>query len=212
MKRRWTESQPKYTQQTDTEASLQLIEKGSRYCLGKRMQAYSFRAEYGNSLGYYLEQIPYCKWISTSSFEKWRLSNIPHKCVMRIKLREYVVFNALKYCTHFLEGIEEIIAISRGLRRWLEKEKAIHSSILAWKIPRTEEPDGLQSMGSQVGHDCATKLSEADTMKRGQHLEGKELLFNHILASISSVTLENYLASLSLSFLNWNMGTIYTLY
>ena len=36
---------------------------------------------------------------------------------MRIKLREYVVFNALKYCTHFLEGIEEIIAISRGLRR-----------------------------------------------------------------------------------------------
>ena len=35
---------------------------------------------------------------------------------------------------------------------------ATHSSILAWKIPWTEEPGGLQSMGSQrVGHDLATK-------------------------------------------------------
>ena len=31
----------------------------------------------------------------------------------------------------------------------LEKEMAIHSSTLAWKIPWTEEPGGLQSMGSQ---------------------------------------------------------------
>ena len=36
----------------------------------------------------------------------------------------------------------------------LEKEMATHSSILAWSIPWTEEPGGLQSMGSQrVGHD-----------------------------------------------------------
>ena len=36
----------------------------------------------------------------------------------------------------------------------LEEEMATHSSILAWKIPRTEEPGGLQSMGSQrVRHD-----------------------------------------------------------
>ena len=35
----------------------------------------------------------------------------------------------------------------------LEKEMATHSSILAWEIPWTEEPGGLQSMGSQrVGH------------------------------------------------------------
>ena len=31
----------------------------------------------------------------------------------------------------------------------LEKAMATHSSILAWEIPRTEEPCGLQSMGSQ---------------------------------------------------------------
>ena len=36
----------------------------------------------------------------------------------------------------------------------LEKEMAIHSSTLAWKIPWMEEPDRLQSMGSKrVGHD-----------------------------------------------------------
>ena len=36
----------------------------------------------------------------------------------------------------------------------LEKEMATHSSILAWRIPGTEEPGGLPSMGSQrVGHD-----------------------------------------------------------
>ena len=39
----------------------------------------------------------------------------------------------------------------------LEKRMATHSSILAWRIPWTEEPGGLQSMGSQrVRHDLAT--------------------------------------------------------
>ena len=36
----------------------------------------------------------------------------------------------------------------------LEKEMATHSGIVAWRIPGTEEPGGLQSVGSQrVGHD-----------------------------------------------------------
>ena len=39
----------------------------------------------------------------------------------------------------------------------LEEEMVTHSSILAWRIPRAEEPDGLQSMGSQrVRHDRVT--------------------------------------------------------
>ena len=43
---------------------------------------------------------------------------------------------------------------SLGLEGTLEKGMAIHSSSLAWRIPWTEEPDGLQSVGSQrVGHD-----------------------------------------------------------
>ena len=43
---------------------------------------------------------------------------------------------------------------SLGWEDLLEKEMAIHSSILAWKIPWKEEPGGLQSMGLQrVGYD-----------------------------------------------------------
>ena len=43
---------------------------------------------------------------------------------------------------------------SLGLEDPLEKEMATHSSILAWRIPWTEEPDGLQSIGLQrVGQD-----------------------------------------------------------
>ena len=42
----------------------------------------------------------------------------------------------------------------------MEKAMAPHSNTLAWKIPWTEEPDGLQSMGLlRVGHDWATSLS-----------------------------------------------------
>ena len=39
----------------------------------------------------------------------------------------------------------------------LEKEMATHSSILAWKIPWTEEPGGLQSRVARVRHDLAAK-------------------------------------------------------
>ena len=43
---------------------------------------------------------------------------------------------------------------SLGQEDPLEKEMETHSSILAWEIPWTEEPGGLQSMGKQrVGHD-----------------------------------------------------------
>ena len=43
---------------------------------------------------------------------------------------------------------------SLGWKDPQEKETATHSSVLAWRIPWTEEPGGLQSMGSQrVGYD-----------------------------------------------------------
>ena len=43
---------------------------------------------------------------------------------------------------------------SLGREDPLEKGMAIHSSVLAWRIPWTEEPGGLQSVGLQrVGHD-----------------------------------------------------------
>ena len=53
---------------------------------------------------------------------------------------------------------EEMLVRSLGQEDPLEEEMATHSNILAWRIPRTEEPGGLQSMGSQrVRHDLVTK-------------------------------------------------------
>ena len=52
--------------------------------------------------------------------------------------------------------MQETWVWSLGEEDPLEKEMATHSSIVTWKIPRTEEPGGLQSMESQrVGHDWA---------------------------------------------------------
>ena len=60
-------------------------------------------------------------------------------------------------------AVKESPAMQEPLETWvqflgwedpLEEGMATYSSILAWRIPRTEEPDGLQSIGSQrVGHD-----------------------------------------------------------
>ena len=53
-----------------------------------------------------------------------------------------------------LLAVQETWFRSLGWEDPLEKGIATHFSILAWRIPWTEEPDGLQSMGSQrVGHD-----------------------------------------------------------
>ena len=53
-----------------------------------------------------------------------------------------------------LTAMQETQVRSLGQEDPLEKDMAIHSSTLAWKIPWTEEPDRLQPMGSQrVGHD-----------------------------------------------------------
>ena len=52
-----------------------------------------------------------------------------------------------------LPAVWETQVPSLGWEDPLEKGMATHSSILAWRIPWTEEPGGLQSMGSQrVGH------------------------------------------------------------
>ena len=56
-------------------------------------------------------------------------------------------------------AVQETWVRSLGREDTMEKEMATHSSTLAWKIPWTEEPCWLQSMGLQrVGHDWATSL------------------------------------------------------
>ena len=67
-----------------------------------------------------------------------------------------------------------------GSGRSLEEEKATHSSILAWKIPWTEEPGGLQSIGSQrVGHNLVTQLAYCT------------LNSNTLLSELSQITFQN---------------------
>ena len=59
-----------------------------------------------------------------------------------------------------LPAMKETWVRSLGWEDPLEKEMATHSSILAWRIPWTEEPGGLQSTGSpRVRHDWVTSLS-----------------------------------------------------
>ena len=59
-----------------------------------------------------------------------------------------------------LPAAQEVWVQSLGQEDLLEKEMATHSSILVWRIPQTEEPDRLQSIGSRrVGHDIHQFLS-----------------------------------------------------
>ena len=53
-----------------------------------------------------------------------------------------------------MQATQETVVRSLGWEDPLEEGTATHSSILAWRIPGTEEPGGLQSMGSQrIRHD-----------------------------------------------------------
>ena len=60
--------------------------------------------------------------------------------------------------------MQETQVRSLGQEDPLEEEMATHSSILAWRIPWTEKPGGLHSLGLQrVGHDLATKEKHQQT-------------------------------------------------
>ena len=55
-----------------------------------------------------------------------------------------------------MQETQEMLVRSLGWKDPLKEEMATHSSILAWKMPWTEKPGKLQSMGSQrAGHDLA---------------------------------------------------------
>ena len=62
-----------------------------------------------------------------------------------------------------LPAVQETWVRFLGWEGPLEKEMATHSSILAWKIPWTEEPGGLQSMGLRVRHNLATTPPPLET-------------------------------------------------
>ena len=63
-----------------------------------------------------------------------------------------------------MQEMQDTWVRSPGQEEPLEEETAIHSSILAWEIPWTEEPGGLQSMGQQSW----TGLKRLNDNKRNQ--------------------------------------------
>ena len=76
----------------------------------------------------------------------------------------YILTSLVAQTIKHLPAMRETRVQFLGWDDLLEKEMATHSSILAWRIPRTEEPGRLQSMGSQrVGHDWATSLTHSLT-------------------------------------------------
>ena len=65
-----------------------------------------------------------------------------------------------------LPEMEETRVQSLGREDPLENDVATHSSIFSWRIPWTEEPGGLQSMGLQrVGHDWVTNRFQMVNMR-----------------------------------------------
>ena len=67
-----------------------------------------------------------------------------------------------------LPTMRETWVQSLGREDPLDKEMATHSSTLAWKIPWTEEPGRLQSMGLQKESDTIERLDDAMEGQRGE--------------------------------------------
>ena len=86
------------------------------------------------------------------------LLGVGHAC----QYLPFYFFNFILICNLllYLLNFAYVVSFYLFFKAHLEKEIAIYSSILAWKIPWTEEPGRLQSTGSQrVRHNRATSLS-----------------------------------------------------
>ena len=114
-------------------------------------------------------------WNPKSDFRVWDLSHLfrapsvldlSPRCAVWASLEAQTVKNP--------PAMQETHAWLLSWEDPLEKGKATHSSVLAWRIPWTEEPGGLQSMGLQrVGHDWATSnLHQPSVLPLG-HLPGE---------------------------------------
>ena len=82
--------------------------------------------------------------------------------------------------------MQETQVRSLGQEDPMEKEMATHSSILAWETTRTEEPDGLESMGSQRGrHNLVTEQQRREQFnkacdKTGPKYRAQERVVRHL--------------------------------
>ena len=100
----------------------------------------------------------------------WCLTQYRYRCLHISILTDVCIFiraSLVAQTVKRLPATRETQVRFLGWEDPLEKEMAIHSSTLAWKISWTEEPDRLQSMGSQrVGHDWATLVYMHEGLSR----------------------------------------------
>ena len=108
----------------------------------------------------------YNSQITLMSIDRWMVIDnmvyIGNVKLLSMKKNEVMPFaSVVAQRIKHLPAMQETRVRFLGWEDPLEKEMATHSSILAWRIPWTEEPGGLQSTGSQrVGHDWATSLTQ----------------------------------------------------
>jgi len=80
-----------------------------------------------------------------------------------------------------VQEIQETQVQSLGWEDPLEKEMATHSNIFAWRIPWTEDPGGLQPMGSQrVRHDLVTQQQQHGVVRKWFVMSVREMLFSQL--------------------------------
>ena len=110
------------------------------------LNSYQFNQQYGQWHGDFQRSIESFYWEES-----------PCKFFMLIILGFFSGASLVAQTIKNLPGMQETQVWSLGQKDSLEKEMATHCSILAWKIPWTEETGRLQAMGLQtVGHDWAT--------------------------------------------------------
>ena len=110
-----------------------------------------------------------------------------------------------------LPVMRETCVRSLGWEDSLEKEMAIDSNILAWKIPWTEEPGGLQSTGLQrVGHDQVTSLHFTSCLfPRGKLRTVQPLILKETWRPVVSKTLHLFVGCVRSDFCNMNISRSY---
>ena len=115
-------------------------------------------ASYTNNLGLYLYLSSNCEFGNSAIWQIYSLTRYP---VLQPNSRSVFLYHHISQLIT-IESAFYFKKLTNG-KRWrgvAEKATAPHSRTLAWRIPWTGEPGGLQSMGSRrVGHDWATLLS-----------------------------------------------------
>ena len=86
--------------------------------------------------------------------QTWKEEKKKLRKILLVIFAIYLCYRSVAQMVKHLPAMQETWVQSLSWEDPLEKGMATHSSIPAWKIPWTEEPGGLQSMGSQrIGHD-----------------------------------------------------------